>query len=248
MQVHEVIRGTDPDRVFAPDGAMEALVAAKKAGKIRFIGFTGHKSPAHPPQDAGDGRGPPLPVRHRADAAQRDGRPPRQLRTARAAGRPASGHRRAGDEAARVRRVLQERAARAEARLAGRMPSLLDGLAGVGRDHRLPVDARPRAGARRRLQDARDERGGAQGGPRAHGARPAPTGSGRSTRSPTCSTEPRATRTGSIRRSCRTRALRRAGGARPARSRTSPAGGRASRRPAPPRCPRRIRPVRRGGG
>ena len=45
MQVHEVIRGTDPDRVFGPDGAMEAIVAAKKAGKIRFIGFTGHKSP-----------------------------------------------------------------------------------------------------------------------------------------------------------------------------------------------------------
>src|SRR6476619_3166797 len=45
MQVHEVIRETDPDRVFGPDGAMEALVAAKKAGKIRFIGFTGHKSP-----------------------------------------------------------------------------------------------------------------------------------------------------------------------------------------------------------
>ena len=46
MQVHEVIRDADPERVFGPDGAMEALVAAKKAGKIRFIGFTGHKSPA----------------------------------------------------------------------------------------------------------------------------------------------------------------------------------------------------------
>src|SRR3954470_16647846 len=46
MQVHEVIRPTDPGRVFGPDGAMEALVAAQKAGKIRFIGFTGHKSPA----------------------------------------------------------------------------------------------------------------------------------------------------------------------------------------------------------
>jgi len=45
MQVHEVIRDTDPARVFNADGAMEALVAAKKAGKIRFIGFTGHKSP-----------------------------------------------------------------------------------------------------------------------------------------------------------------------------------------------------------
>src|SRR4029079_5450218 len=46
MQVHEVIRDVDPGRVFGPDGAMEALVAAKKAGKIRFIGFTGHKSPS----------------------------------------------------------------------------------------------------------------------------------------------------------------------------------------------------------
>jgi aryl-alcohol dehydrogenase-like predicted oxidoreductase len=46
MQIHEVIRAGEPARVFGPDGAMEALVAAKKAGKIRFIGFTGHKSPA----------------------------------------------------------------------------------------------------------------------------------------------------------------------------------------------------------
>jgi aryl-alcohol dehydrogenase-like predicted oxidoreductase len=46
MQVHEVIRMTDPGRVFDAGGAIEALQAAKKAGKIRFIGFTGHKSPA----------------------------------------------------------------------------------------------------------------------------------------------------------------------------------------------------------
>src|SRR6185312_13541901 len=45
VQIHEVIRASDPDRVFGPDGAVEALVAARKAGKIRFIGFTGHKSP-----------------------------------------------------------------------------------------------------------------------------------------------------------------------------------------------------------
>jgi predicted aldo/keto reductase-like oxidoreductase len=45
LQVHEVIRLSDPARVFGPDGAIEALVAARKAGKIRFIGFTGHKSP-----------------------------------------------------------------------------------------------------------------------------------------------------------------------------------------------------------
>jgi aryl-alcohol dehydrogenase-like predicted oxidoreductase len=46
MQVHEVVRASDPERVFGPGGAMEALVAARRAGKIRFIGFTGHKSPA----------------------------------------------------------------------------------------------------------------------------------------------------------------------------------------------------------
>jgi aryl-alcohol dehydrogenase-like predicted oxidoreductase len=45
VQVHEVIRMVDPDRVFAPGGAIEALVEAKKAGKLRFIGFTGHKDP-----------------------------------------------------------------------------------------------------------------------------------------------------------------------------------------------------------
>jgi aryl-alcohol dehydrogenase-like predicted oxidoreductase len=45
MQIHEVIHESDPDRCFAPGGAVEALVAARDAGKVRFIGFTGHKSP-----------------------------------------------------------------------------------------------------------------------------------------------------------------------------------------------------------
>jgi predicted aldo/keto reductase-like oxidoreductase len=45
VQIHEVIRPTDPARCFGKDGAIEALVAAQKAGKLRFIGFTGHKSP-----------------------------------------------------------------------------------------------------------------------------------------------------------------------------------------------------------
>src|ERR1700688_73862 len=46
IQYHENIRMEDPDRFFAPDGPLEALLEAKKAGKIRFIGFTGHKDPA----------------------------------------------------------------------------------------------------------------------------------------------------------------------------------------------------------
>jgi aryl-alcohol dehydrogenase-like predicted oxidoreductase len=45
VQHHEVIRLEDPDRIFSEGGAMEAVVAAQKAGKIRFIGFTGHKDP-----------------------------------------------------------------------------------------------------------------------------------------------------------------------------------------------------------
>ena len=46
LQIHEVIRDNDPDRIFAEGGAAEAMLAAKKAGKVRYLGFTGHKSPA----------------------------------------------------------------------------------------------------------------------------------------------------------------------------------------------------------
>jgi aryl-alcohol dehydrogenase-like predicted oxidoreductase len=45
MQHHEVIRFEDVDRIFGEGGAMEAFLDAKQAGKIRFIGFTGHKDP-----------------------------------------------------------------------------------------------------------------------------------------------------------------------------------------------------------
>ena len=36
---------TDPERVFGADGALEAVVTAQRAGKVRYVGFTGHKSP-----------------------------------------------------------------------------------------------------------------------------------------------------------------------------------------------------------
>ena len=46
LQFHEVIRMTDPEKIFRPGGSLEAVLAAyQKAGKIRYIGFTGHKSP-----------------------------------------------------------------------------------------------------------------------------------------------------------------------------------------------------------
>ncbi|HVI07535.1 MAG TPA: aldo/keto reductase [Candidatus Binatia bacterium] len=44
-QIHEVVYENDPDLIFAPDGAAEALLEAKQQGKVRFIGFTGHKDP-----------------------------------------------------------------------------------------------------------------------------------------------------------------------------------------------------------
>jgi aryl-alcohol dehydrogenase-like predicted oxidoreductase len=46
LQIHEVIRMSDPDRVFGAGGAIEALTRAREQGKTRFVGFTGHKDPA----------------------------------------------------------------------------------------------------------------------------------------------------------------------------------------------------------
>jgi aryl-alcohol dehydrogenase-like predicted oxidoreductase len=45
IQFHEIIRFEDPDRIFAEGGAAEAALEARKAGKVRYIGFTGHKDP-----------------------------------------------------------------------------------------------------------------------------------------------------------------------------------------------------------
>ncbi len=45
LQHHEILRYDDPDRIFNEGGSMEAVIAAKEAGKIRYIGFTGHKDP-----------------------------------------------------------------------------------------------------------------------------------------------------------------------------------------------------------
>jgi uncharacterized protein len=45
-QVHEVVYYNDPEKCYAPEGVLEALAAAKQEGKVRFVGFTGHKNPS----------------------------------------------------------------------------------------------------------------------------------------------------------------------------------------------------------
>ena len=45
VQHHEILRFEDPHRIFHEDGANAALVEARQAGKLRYIGFTGHKDP-----------------------------------------------------------------------------------------------------------------------------------------------------------------------------------------------------------
>ena len=50
-QIHEVIYENDPDLIFAPNGAVEALVQAKQQGKVRFVGFTGQQGSFHSSQD-----------------------------------------------------------------------------------------------------------------------------------------------------------------------------------------------------
>lgn len=45
LQFHEIIRIREPEKIFGEGGALQAVLEAKKAGKVRYIGFTGHKDP-----------------------------------------------------------------------------------------------------------------------------------------------------------------------------------------------------------
>ena len=71
IQFHENIRMTDAGKYFGPGGAHEAVMAAKQAGKVRYIGFTGHKEPQHSFAHARYGSEERLPFRYMPDAAER---------------------------------------------------------------------------------------------------------------------------------------------------------------------------------
>jgi len=45
-QIHEVVYYNDPEKIYAAEGVLEALTVAKQQGKVRFVGFTGHKNPS----------------------------------------------------------------------------------------------------------------------------------------------------------------------------------------------------------
>ena len=81
-QIHEVIFDDEPAKYFAKGGAVEALDKARQQGKVRFVGFTGHKDPDLHLADAGAR----LPVGRLPAAAQLLRRVVSQLRAARAAG------------------------------------------------------------------------------------------------------------------------------------------------------------------
>ena len=161
-QIHEVVWEDDPDWIFAPGGSAEALLKAKEQGKVRYIGFTGHKHPDIHKRMLSQG----FPF----DAVQM----PLNVLDAHYASfereivphLPGAGHRRPGDEEFCRRSPLQERrrhhppgGAALRDEPAGRDRRLRHGLAG---------DPGAEPGGRPRLHPA--DGGGADGDPGQDGA------------------------------------------------------------------------------
>jgi hypothetical protein len=118
---------------------MEAVLEARKAGKLRYIGFTGLQEPLRPPQDVGDGGQPSAPPRYGADAVERDGL--RQLRIERVARAGEERYRRAGNEAdGRPHHSGKQN------RLPSRMPALCHELTNERGDYGLRLHSYPGPG------------------------------------------------------------------------------------------------------
>ena len=99
-QIHECVYDNDPDRHFARGGVVEALARAKAEGKVRYVGFTGHKDPdIHLRMLRVE-----VSVRRLPAAAERIRRPLPELPGSRPAGAGAPPNRRDRDEESRRRR------------------------------------------------------------------------------------------------------------------------------------------------
>ena len=80
LQFHEVIRDSDPDRIFAEGGGMEAVAGSPKGGQDPFYRLHRPQESRHSFEDAGHRLKARIHVRCRSDASQRDGRPLQQFR------------------------------------------------------------------------------------------------------------------------------------------------------------------------
>jgi hypothetical protein len=141
VQIHEVIRMGDPEAVFAPGGAVEAARAAQKTGKLRYIGFTGHKDPSihfHMINYA---------EQHASTSTRCRCRSVSWMRTSVCSSTKwcrsrTQGRRCSGDEDLRLRGDTK-----GESRRANRNVALFDELADFGRDYRHGYDGAARAGS-----------------------------------------------------------------------------------------------------
>jgi hypothetical protein len=132
IQYHENIRLEDPDRFFAVNGPLEALTEAKKAGKIRYIGFTGHKDPLVHLRMLEAAAQHNFHFDNLPNAAERHGCPLPQLWTLRTSEAGGTGYRSIGNEIHRRRQHPEKRA-----RNARRVPALRIESADVGSDYGL---------------------------------------------------------------------------------------------------------------
>ena len=165
LQFHEIIRMDDPERVFAAGGALEAVLRAREQGKLRYIGFTGHKSPAihthmFEVADRHDFHFDTVQMPLNVMDAHFDSFEQGVLPVARRHGTAVLAMKTFGDPF-----ILEARRRRAD-----RDAALLDEPAGRGGDHRLRQHAHPAAGAAGGAQLRADDRRSSR--PRCWRARP----------------------------------------------------------------------------
>ena len=188
---------TTPTASSPKAAPMEALIDAQQAGKIRFIGFTGHKDPhIHLYMlEVAEQHG--FRFDTVADAAERDGRALPQLRAAGAAGAGRGRDRRAGDEVLGDGIILKSNTVSRD-----RVPSLRAEPADLRRDHRDRQPGDPRSGLRGRPTFRPMDEAAGRGAARARRTARRDGASSSCSRPPRTSTRPQSTRSGWARTRC----------------------------------------------